>query len=165
MDVGGATVVLHVIVGLLMLVGLVGAALPFVPGTPLILAGAILYAVSTDFTPVGPGRLVLLAALALVGATLTALAGMIGTRRAGGSRRATIGALLGLLVGLVWAPIGLLLGPVLGAIVGELSSSGRLAESVRVGVGTLLGLLLGAVAHVAVAAAMVGMFAWWVWRG
>ena len=52
-----------------------------------------------------------------------------------------------------------------GAILAELSRSMPLAESVRVGVGTFIGLLLGTVAHVAGAAVMVAMFAWWVWRG
>jgi uncharacterized protein YqgC (DUF456 family) len=54
---------------------------------------------------------------------------------------------------------------VLGAIAGELTHDRGLADSVRAGVGTLLGLVAGAVAHVAVAAIMVALFAWWVWRG
>ena len=90
----------EIVVALLMVVGLVGAALPLVPGTPLILAGAVIYAVATDFTPVGVGRLALLAALALLSAALAAVGGVIGSRRAGGSRRAAIGALAGLVVGL-----------------------------------------------------------------
>ena len=148
-----------------MAAGLVGAALPVVPGTPLILAGALLYAVTTDFTPVGLGRLGILAGLALVGGAAGALAGWMGARRAGGSHRAAIGALLGLLLGLFMGPIGLVAGPVAGAILGELSRARPWAESVRVGLGTLIGLALGAVAHVAIAGVMVGLFAWWVWRG
>lgn len=155
----------NVLVIVLMVAGLVGAALPFVPGTPLILAGALLYAVTTDFTPVGVGRLAVLTALALIGAVAGALAGSIGARRAGGSRRAAVGALLGLVVGLFIGPVGLVAGPVVGAIAGELSSARPWADSVRAGIGTLLGLIVGAVAHVAVAGAMVGLFAWWIWRG
>ena len=155
----------EVLVAVLMIVGLVGAALPLVPGTPLILAGAVIYAVATDFTPVGIGRLALLAALAVLSAALAAFGGVIGARGAGGSRRAALGALAGLVVGLFWAPLGLLVGPVAGAILAELSRSRGLAESVHVGVGTFVGLLLGVVAHVAVAAVMVALFVWWVCRG
>jgi uncharacterized protein YqgC (DUF456 family) len=36
---------------------------------------------------------------------------------------------------------------------------------VRAGFGTLVGLVVGAVAHVAVAATMIALFAWWVWHG
>jgi hypothetical protein len=158
-------VVVDGLVILLMAAGLVGAALPVVPGTPLILAGALLYAVATDFTPVGPGRLAMLAGLALAGAVLGALAGALGARRAGGSRRAAIGALLGLVAGFFIGPLGLVAGPVAGAILGELSAARPWRESVRAGVGTLLGLVAGAVAHVAVAGTMLGLFAWWVWRG
>jgi len=158
-------IVVDVLVIVLMAVGLAGAALPFVPGTPLILAGALLYAVATDFTPVGIGRLAVLTGLALAGAGGGALAGSIGARRAGGSRRASLGALLGLLAGLFTGPIGLVAGPVVGAILGELSGARPWNESVRAGLGTLVGLIVGAVAHVAVAGVMVGLFAWWVWRG
>jgi uncharacterized protein YqgC (DUF456 family) len=155
----------NALVIVLMAVGLVGAALPFVPGTPLILAGALLYAVATDFTPVGIGRLALLTALALIGVVAGAVAGSVGARRAGGSRRAAVGALLGLVVGVFVGPVGLVAGPVVGAIAAELSRARPWGESVRAGVGTLVGLIVGAVAHVAVAAAMVGLFAWWLWRG
>ena len=48
-----------IVVAILMLVGLVGSAVPVLPGTPLIVAGALVYAVATDFTPIGIGRLVL----------------------------------------------------------------------------------------------------------
>jgi uncharacterized protein len=158
-------VAVNVLVVALMVAGLVGAALPVVPGTPLILAGALLYAIATDFTPVGAGRLVVLAVLALLGGVTGALAGSLGARRAGGSRRAVAGALLGLVAGFFIGPIGLVAGPVAGAILGELSAARLWRESVRAGLGTLLGLVAGAVAHVAVAGMMVGLFAWWVWRG
>ena len=157
--------VVNVLVVLLMIAGLVGAALPFVPGTPLILAGALLYAIATDFTPIGAWRLVLLAVLAVLGALVGALAGSLGARRAGGSRRAAVGAVVGLVVGLFIGPIGVVAGPVVGAILGELSGARPWDESVRAGVGTLLGLVAGALAHVAIAATMVGLFAWWVWHG
>ena len=157
--------VVDALVVLLMVAGLLGAVLPVMPGTPLILAGALLYAIATDFTPVGLGRLAVLTVLAIIGAVAGALAGSLGARHAGGSRRAAVGAMLGLVAGFFMGPIGLVAGPVAGAILGELSHARPWRESVRAGVGTLIGLIAGAVAHVAVAGMMVGLFAWWVWRG
>jgi hypothetical protein len=154
-----------VVVGLLLAAGLVGAVVPFVPGTPLILAAAVVHAVATDFTPVGAGRLVILGALAAAGAVLSYAAGAVGARRAGGSRWAVAGALAGGVVGLAAAPVGLLLGPIVGAVLVEIVRTRRPAESLRVGVGTAVGLLAGAVAHAAVAVVMVALFLWWVWRG
>lgn len=156
---------IDVIVGLVMLVGVIGAVVPFVPGTPLIFAAALVHAVVTDFTPLGAGRLAILAVLAAAGWALEHVAGALGARRVGGSRAAVVGALVGTLAGLPFAPLGLLVGPIVGAIAGELVTGRDPAGSVRTGVGTAVGVLLGVAAHVAFALAMVGLFAWWVWRG
>lgn len=156
---------LGVIVAVLMLAGLVGAMVPLIPGTPLVFAGALVYAIATDFAPVGAGRLVILAVLAVAGWALEHVAGALGARRAGGGRAAVVGAILGALVGLAFAPLGLLLGPIAGAIAGELLSGRDPARSVRAGVGTAVGVVLGVAAHFAFALTMVALFVWWVWRG
>lgn len=155
----------EIVVALLMLAGLIGSALPVVPGTPLILAGAVVYAIATDFTPVGVGRLIVLTLLSIAAMVLAHLASALGVRSAGGSRWAMVGALVGAILGLAVPPAGLLLGPLLGAIAVELWRTHKLAESVRVGVGAVVGVLAGIVAHVALAFTMVALFAWWVWRG
>jgi len=155
----------EIVVALLMLAGLIGSALPVVPGTPLILAGAVVYAVATDFTPIGVGRLIVLTLLSIAAMVLAHLASALGVRSAGGSRWAMGGALVGAVLGLAMPPVGLLLGPLLGAIAVELWRTHKLAESVRVGVGAVVGVLAGIVAHVALAFTMVALFAWWVWRG
>jgi len=157
--------IVGIVVALLMLAGLVGAILPFLPGAPLIFAGALLYAVATDFTIIGAGRLAILAALGVLAWALEHVAGVVGARRAGGSRAAIVGALLGMLVGVMVAPIGLLLGPIIGAIGGELLAGRKPAASVRAGIGAALGVLTGVVAHFALALVMVALFVWWVWQG
>ena len=40
------------LVFILMIAGILGSFLPVVPGTPLILFGALVYALATDFQPV-----------------------------------------------------------------------------------------------------------------
>jgi hypothetical protein len=157
--------VLGVIVGLLMLAGVVGAVVPLIPGTPLVFAGALVYAIATDFNPIGFGRLAILAVFGIAGWALEHVAGALGARRAGGSRAAVVGAILGALVGLAFAPLGLLLGPIAGAIGGELLSGRDPAGSVRTGIATAIGVALGVAAHFASALTMVALFVWWVWRG
>jgi uncharacterized protein YqgC (DUF456 family) len=156
---------LGAVVAILMLLGIVGAVLPILPGAPLILAGALVHAIATGFTPIGPGRLAILAVLGALAWALEHLASIIGVRRAGGGRAAVAGAVVGLLVGFAVAPIGLLLGPILGAIAGELLSGRPPRESVRAGIGAALGVLTGVVAHFVLALAMVAFFVWWVWQG
>jgi uncharacterized protein YqgC (DUF456 family) len=155
----------NIVVALLMLAGVVGSIVPFVPGAPLIFAGALLHAVATDFNPIGAGRLAILAALGVLGWALEHVAGAVGARRAGASRAAVVGAMIGMVVGVMVAPIGLLLGPILGAIAGELLSGRAPEASVRAGIGAAVGALTGVVAHFAMALVMVALFVWWLWRG
>lgn len=156
---------LDIVVALLMLAGLIGALVPLIPGTPLIFGGALLYAIATDFTPVGTGRLAILLVLGIAGWAIEHLAGALGARRAGGGRAAVVGALVGTVVGLAFAPLGLLVGPIAGAIGGELLSGRDPAGSVRTGIATAVGVVLGVAAHFAFAITMVALFVWWAWRG
>ncbi len=101
-----------VVVGLLFLIGLVGAVIPWLPGPLFIVAGAVLWAFATDFAEIGIGRLTILAAIALVTFLLNFVAGAVGARRYGGSRWGVVGALGGAVVGFFFGPLGLLVGPV-----------------------------------------------------
>ena len=154
----------YVVVGLLMAVGVVGSLLPFLPGTPLVFAGALVYAFATDFDPIGPGRLAILGGLAALAYALEHLAAALGAKRYGGSRWAVIGALVGTVIGLFLGPIGIIVGAAAGAVAGELLRSGDLTHSIRSGMGAFIGMLAGTVASFGIALAMVGLFLWWVWR-
>jgi len=154
------------VVGLLLFVGLLGSLLPFVPGTPLILVGALLHALYTGLDPIGPWRLLILAALAALGYLLDYVAGAAGAGRMGGTAWGVVGALLGSLVGLFFAPLGLVLGPILGAVAGESLRSGRAdRRSLKSGFGALLGLVAGALAKAGIAFVMVALVVWWIARG
>jgi uncharacterized protein YqgC (DUF456 family) len=152
------------IVGLLMLVGLLGSILPFLPGTPLILGGAVLYAVVTDFDPIGWGRLLILFGIAALAYSLDYLAGALGVKKLGGSRWAMFGAVVGAIVGMFFGPLGIILGPVVGAVACELIVSRKLGPSMRSGLGTVLGMLFGMAIKFSLAVVMVGLFLWWVWQ-
>jgi uncharacterized protein YqgC (DUF456 family) len=149
----------------LFVLGLVGAVLPFVPGPPLILAGAFLYALTTDFSPVGFGRLVILTVLTGFALVLHYVGSALGTRRYGGSVWGMAGALVGAVVGLFFGLLGLVLGPIVGAVAGELVRGASLEGSVRSGVGAFIGMLFGVVGNVSLGLVMIALFLWWVWRG
>ena len=153
------------LVFVLMLAGVAGSLLPVIPGTPLILLGALIYAVATDFQPVDGWRLLLLVGLAVVAYTLDYLSGALGTRKLGGSRWAMFGAVGGGLVGLFFGPSGILIGPILGAVAVELIYRKDLNVALKSGVGAVIGVFLGVVAKLSVAVIMVGLFSLWVFRG
>lgn len=155
----------YALVALLLVGGLLGSVLPLVPGTPLILAGAVIYAVATDFHSVGPWHLLILVGIAVVAYSLDYLAGAAGVKKLGGSRWAMLGAILGAFVGVVFGALGLILGPIVGAILMELVVSKQIRTSLRSGVGTVVGMLLGFVAKFSLAVVMVCLFLWWAWSG
>src|SRR5262245_45475558 len=148
-----------------MALALAGSVRPFLPGPPLIFAGALLYAFATGWSPIGAGRLIALVALAALAFALSHVASALGAKRFGGSRWSVVGALAGAMVGLFFGPLGLLLGPLVGAVGGELLRTGNLPASARSGAGALVGMAAGIAANLGVAVVMVGLFLWWVWRG
>jgi uncharacterized protein YqgC (DUF456 family) len=150
-------------VGVLFLAGLVGSVVPWMPGPLFILAGAVLWAVVTNFTTVGFGRLAILAGLAVLSFLLNFVVGAIGARRYGSSRWGVIGAIVGAVVGLFLGPFGLLIGPIAGAVIGEIAHGASLESGIRSGFGTVVGLLAGVVADFAIALAMIGLFLWFAW--
>jgi len=152
------------LVFVLMLAGVFGAFLPLVPGTPLILIAALLYAVATGFEPVGWPHLLLLVALAGVAYALDYMSGALGTKKLGGSRWAMCGAVGGGIAGLFFGPIGILVGPIAGAVALELIHRKDVAVAVKSGVGAVLGVLLGVIAKLAISVVMVGLFTFWVFQ-
>ena len=154
-----------VIVGLLFLAGLVGSIVPWMPGPPFILAGAVLWAIATDFETLGWGRLAVLAVLAALSLGLEFVVAALGARRYGASRWGVVGAIVGALVGVFFGPVGLIVGCLAGAVVAELLRGSDLAASVRSGFGALVGLIAGLLADLVVSITMIGLFLYWIWRG
>ena len=147
--------------GVLVLVGagLVGTVLPALPGPVLVLAGLVLAAWIDDFSRVGGVVVALLVGMAVLAHILDFVAGALGVQRSGASARAALGAALGGVVGIFLGPVGIVTGPFVGAVLGELSARRNLGAAGRAGVGAWLGWLLGAVAKIALAVVMVGLFA------
>lgn len=150
-----------VVVVALMVAGLVGSVVPFVPGPPLILLGALIFAIATDFQPVGWWQLAILAGLTLCSYALEQLSSAFGARKLGGSRYAALGALVGGIVGIFFGLPGVILGPILGAIGLELLHRKDLGAGLKSGAGAVVGMLLGVVAKLSLAVVMVGLFALW----
>ena len=143
---------------LLVIAGIAGMLLPALPGAPLVFAGLALAAWAEDFAYVGEGWLLLFAVLTLLAMLGDFVAGSLGARGFGATRRAAIGAALGALAGLFFLPVGLFIGPFLGAMLGELTARRSLGEAGMAGIGATLGLMLGIAVKFALAVGMVGLF-------
>ncbi|MCX5904197.1 MAG: DUF456 domain-containing protein [Proteobacteria bacterium] len=145
---------------LLLSAGLIGSVLPMLPGSPLILLGAFIYAWYTDFTVITWGVLLVLVALTLLLSQMVEyLATISGAKKYGASRWGVAGAVAGGLIGLfAGGVLGIMAGPFLGALVCELLYGRTIGTSMKIGFGTLVGFIGGAIGKLIIALAMVGVF-------
>jgi uncharacterized protein len=142
----------------LMLIGLAGTILPALPGTALVLAGAVLGAWIDDFSRVSGITIGIIAVMAVLSWVLEYVAGLMGARRVQASRQALIGAALGTVAGLFMGLVGVLFMPLVGAAAGEYLARRDQMRSLHVGIATWVGMMLGMLAKVALAFMMVGLF-------
>jgi len=144
---------------ILMFAGIVGTLLPFLPGCPLILGGALLYAWYTGFGVVSWGTLIFLLLLTLLSEVLEKGTTFIGAKKYGASRWGLLGVLLGGIGGLILGgPPGLIFGPFLGAVILEFLHGRAVNEAFRAGWGAIIGLLGGVLGKLLIALIMIGVF-------
>ena len=142
-----------------MAAGLAGSVLPSLPGSPLILLGAFLYAWNTGFESVSWTTLLTLLILTLLGQALEFFSSALGVKRFGGSRFGMGGGILGGIIGLFLGGIfGLIMGTFLGALLLEMIHTRNMESSLKSGFGTLVGLFLGAIGKLAISIIMIGIF-------
>ncbi len=149
---------------LLALGGTILAALQL-PGTWLILAAAAGYDWYHDWQQIGWKWLVGLAVVAGLAELLEIATSLVATRRAGASRRASVGALVGGLLGMILLSVpvpvvgtivGGLVGCFLGALLAELTVRRDLKAGARVGLFATIGRLIGTIAKTSAALAIAG---------
>lgn len=150
---------------LVMLLGLVGAVVPALPGAPLIFLAVLGHKLGLGDRSVSWWVVALLGALTLATLALDHLATAYGARRMGATWRGAVGAALGGIVGLLWLPFGLILGPFLGALLLEMVAGREWRSVGRAGLGATLGFLAGTVVKLASCLGMIGLWTLLVlWR-
>jgi uncharacterized protein YqgC (DUF456 family) len=142
-----------------MLIGLVGVAVPVVPGVVLIWIAALGYAWYDGFHALSPLVFALLTLLGVAGATSDVWMSYLGARVGGASLWATLGGTLGSLIGLVvWFPLGAIVGSVVGALLVELIRTRDWRKALMGGGGTLGGRLMSTAVELLIGLAMIGLF-------
>lgn len=141
----------------LMFVGLIGTVVPLLPGTILILAGALL----NYFTlhSIGWPTLIGLTLCMLLAQILDIVSGAVGAKWFGATRWGAIGGILGALIGIFFGLIGIFIGPLIGALLGELLGGKGILPAGKSSWGTFLGTTAGMIGKVAIGLTMVGWFA------
>ncbi|BAZ39477.1 hypothetical protein NIES4101_54300 [Calothrix sp. NIES-4101] len=157
---------------ILMVVGVIGAVVPALPGSSLILIAIIIWGfVQKSFAAISI-PLIVTSIVLLLSIGIDFLAGYIGAKKAGASKWGQIGAFVGLIVGFLGllpalpfgGPLlGMLLGPLLGAIIGEYLFCKNWTTSIKAGIGIVVGSVVGNFIQglLALAAVVVFIFSTW----
>jgi uncharacterized protein len=127
---------------ILMLVGLAGCVLPFLPGPPLCYA-ALLIQQFQETPPYSTNFLVIWAIVTVVVTGLDYVIPIYGTRKYGGTKYGMWGCAIGLIVGIWLGPLGIILGPFVGAFIAELIANSNSEQALRAAWGSFVGFLLG----------------------
>lgn len=149
-----------------MLVGLIGTVLPVIPGTVVIFAAALIYALIDGFQVIGWPSLLVLAGLAIIGTTADIWAGSVGAKIGGASGWSVLAGLLGGFVGfLLFTLPGAILGAILGVLLTEIVRVKDWRKALRAGSGWLVGWALSTVIQLGTGLAMVAIFVGQLLRG
>ncbi|MCD6180426.1 MAG: DUF456 domain-containing protein [Bacteroidales bacterium] len=134
---------LTVLAVILLLVGLIGAIIPVIPG-PIISYLGLVSLYFSSYQPFTDRFMLLWAALAIGITALDNIVPILGTKKMGGSKKGVWGSIIGLFIGLIFmGPFGILIGPFIGAVIGELIGEKEFNSALKAGFGSFLGFLTG----------------------
>lgn len=154
-----------------MVFGIIGAVVPGLPGTILIVVAIVVWGAFNNFAGIGIPLSVAILVL-LLSAGVDFLATYLGAKQAGASHWGQIGAIVGFVLGFIGLlpalPIGgpllgILIGPLLGAIIGEFLYRRDLKVAVKAGIGILVGSIIGSLIQGLLAIAVVATFLLTTW--
>jgi uncharacterized protein len=152
---------LLIISSLLMLAGLLGIIIPFIPGVPLVWLGLLIYAVGTGFHGIHVAAIVIFFVLMALTLALDFVMPLLGLKKYKASNWALLGSFVGFIIGVIFFNIwGVILGPIAGAFVAELIAKGELRGGLQAALATLLSSIVGTLLKIVVSVVMIGYFIW-----
>lgn len=148
----------------LMVVGLIGAAVPMVPGPLLIFAAAVAHKFLRPESGIGWWCLAGLLLLMIVAYALDFASGAVGARKFGGSAWGVAGVLVGGVVGMFFGILGLIIGPIVGAFAFEMAFARKdWKPAMRSTWGSIVGTGVGLALRVMISLMMIIAFVADVW--
>ncbi len=155
--------ILAVISGLIILAGLAGSILPFLPGSPLAFAGLLLYGILTRFETMSVAALVILGLLVVLNVLFDIFGPALATRGYKSSPQsawgAGIGGVLGIFIlGPFLGPVGIFLGPFVGAFIGEYLAVFDKDKALKAAKAALIGVVAGTIFQTAVSISILAYF-------
>ena len=142
-------ILIYVASSLLLLGGIAGCVLPFLPGPPLAYAGLLLLHL-TDVSHFSTSQLIVWLIVVVVLQVVDYITPLLGSKYSGGTDYGNRGCMAGTLLGLLFMPWGIIAGPFIGAVLGEMMGGRNLPQALRAGIGTLIGFMVGTLLKVVI---------------
>lgn len=150
-------------IGILMLVGLLGAFIPMIPAAGTVWFAAMLYAFLTNFREIQPLTVAILTLLLLITMTSPLWLPLIGLRATGGSFRGFLGGMLGMMIGttvfFAFFPLSTIGGLIVGTVALEATRARNTEELVKITGGAVSAFVIGFVVEFVAALLMIFVFA------
>lgn len=157
MEVVGTIVVLVVV-----LTGLAGIIIPFLPGILLIWAGIVGYGFVAGFDAIGIGVIVIATVLSAIGVVLGFVLPQQAADAAGASKKSQLAGVLGAVVGFFVIPVvGVLIGAVAGIALAEYAEKNDWGPAWRSTKGILTGMGAAVLAQFLLGSIMIMIWAGW----
>jgi uncharacterized protein YqgC (DUF456 family) len=138
-------ILLSILAIILLLIGLIGAIVPALPG-PIISYAGLVSLYFSSHQPFTDRFMLIWAAIAVSITVLDNVVPILGTKKLGGSKKGIWGSIIGLLFGILFlGPFGILIGPFVGAVLGELFGGKEFNFALKAGFGSFLGFLTGTI--------------------
>ena len=150
----------------LLVVGVIGAVIPFLPGPMLLFVAGVLHTLLRPESAMSPWGIALLGLLLVVAYVVDFASSAMGAKWFGASRWGVAGVIIGGIVGMFFGIPGLLVGPVVGGLSFEIFLAKRDWRSgVKSTWGSVVGTGVGLAVRLALSLAMVIVFLidtlWW----
>lgn len=113
---------------LLLIGGLAGTIHQAIPGLPLMFSGSWLLAYVGNYHYIGTTSLIIIGVITAIGMLMDFIAGLLGAKITGASKKALWGSIIGAIVGIFFGIPGIILGPLIGAAIGEYYEKKRFTQ-------------------------------------
>lgn len=159
------TLFFAILAGILLLAGLIGTVLPVLPGPPIAWAGLL----AAHFSSYSQIEIWILIATGIAAVFVTVIDNIfpsVMTKKAGGSKAATLGCTIGLIVSFFLGPVFILIAPFAGAFIGEMiHDSSDAKRALKAAFGAFKGFLLGTGLKIICVMCFIWLFLWSIfWR-
>jgi hypothetical protein len=148
---------------ILLLAGIAGCIVPFLPGPPLAYASLILLQLTSE-KPFDAKFLIIWALITTIVLLADYYIPVWGTKKFGGTKGGVWGATIGLIAGMfLFPPFGIIIGPFIGAFIGEIINNQNMDKAFRSAIGSFIGFVAGTIMKLGVSIIMAYYFVTAIW--